>query len=98
MIIICYIADKWVVNILNRGIGSKLCVVAICNSASTLNIYGFYTGKILLTWQRDQIIRSGCIESLVFLEIDETYHGEPELLWMKCPIPQSVTLQEHIHK
>ena len=90
-------------NILSEGIRSsiglyKLCVVEMCNSDGTFNIYGFYTGKNLLTWQRDKIKLSGCLESLVFLEVDEACNGEPGLLWMKCPVPQSVMLQKQIQE
>ena len=99
-----FTANKWVVNILSEEIGGrviglfKLCVVTICHKTSTFNIYGFYTGKNSLTWQRDGIKRSGCIESLVFLEVDETCRGGPGLLWMECPVSQSVKLQKHIHE
>ena len=97
------IAKDWVVNILSEGIGGAikvigLCVVSICNRTSTFNILDFYTGKCLLTWHKDGIRRSGCIESLVFVEAKETCHGGPGLLWMQYPMPQSATLQRHIHE
>jgi len=75
-----------------------LCVVAICNSSSTFNIYDFYTGKRLLEWRSDEIIRSGCIESLIFIEAKDTCREGPGLLWIQHPTPQSVTLQQHIHE
>ena len=95
--------NKWVVEILREGIRNKiglckLCVVEVCNSNGTFNIYGFYDGNKLLSWQRDKIKLSGCIESLVFVEVDGAYDGKPGLLWMKCPIPQSVALQKQIQE
>ena len=106
IILLCHVftANKWVVNILSEGIRSRvkglfeLCVVSICHITSTFNVHGFYTNKILLTWRRDEIKWSGCIESLVFLEVGEASHGGPGLLWMKCSAPQSVTLHKHIHE
>ena len=92
------------VSILSEGIGSRvtglfqLSVITVCHNTSTLNIYGFYTGENALTWQRDGIKRSGCIESLVFLEVDGTCRGGPGLLWMECPVPQSMKLQKYIHE
>ena len=91
------------VNILSEGIGGAikvigLCVVAICNDTSTFNVLDFYTGKCLLTWHRDGIKRSGCIESLVFVEATGMCRGGPGILWMQYPMPHSVTLQKHIHK
>ena len=76
----------------------KVCVVEICNSDGTINIYGFYNGIKLLTWQRNKIKLSGCLESLIFLEVDEVYNGKAGLLWMKCPVPQSVMLQKQIQE
>ena len=98
-----FTANKWVVTILNKEIRSnigqcKVCVVEVCNSNGTFNIYGFYSGNKLLTWQRDKVKLSGCIESLVFVEVDKACYGEPTLLWMKCPVPQSVTLQKQIQE
>lgn len=96
-------ANEWVVHILSEGIGGNLgliglCVITICTSNSTFSIYDFYTSKLLLVWNKDEIKRSGCISSLVFLEAKETYCGGPGLLWMQHPTPQSVKLQKHIHK
>lgn len=75
-----------------------LCVISICNSSSTFNIFDFYTGKHLLAWRRDEIKLSGCIESLIFVEAKGTCRGGPGLLWMQHPMPQSAELQKHIHK
>jgi len=96
-------ANEWVVYILNEGIGGNirlvgLYVITICTSNSSFNIHDFYTGKLLLAWHKDEIRRSGCIGPLVFLEIKEKCHKGPGLLWMQHPTPQSVKLQEHIHK
>lgn len=98
-----FTANKWVVSILSDGIGGKielfkLCVVAMCTTNSTFNLYGFYNSQSLLTWKRSGIRSSGCIGSLVFLEVDETCHGGPGLLWMECLISQSLMLQQHINK
>ena len=75
-----------------------LCVIFICNDTSTLNIFDFYNGNRLLAWHRDGIKRSGYIGSLVFVEATGTCRGGPGLLWMQYPMPQSVTLQKHIHE
>ena len=98
-----FTANKWVVKILNKEIRNKIdqCkfyVVEVCNSNGTFKIYGFYSGNKSLTWQRDKVKLSGCIESLVFVEVDGVYDGEPVLLWMKCPVSQSVTLQKQIQE
>lgn len=91
------------VNILSEGIGGRrgqigLCVVSISKSSSTFNVHDFYNGKLLLSWHKDEIRRSGCIESLVFVEALEASSGGPGVLWMQHPIPQSTILQKHIHK
>ena len=70
-----------------------LCIFSLCNDTSM-----FHTGKHLLSWHRDGIKRSGCIESLVFVEATGTCCGGPGLLWMQYPMPESVTLQKHIHE
>ena len=93
--------NNWVVYILGEGIGgvtgiTGLHVVTICDS--TINICNFHTDKHLLTWHRDSIRLSGCIESLVFLEVNEASYGGPGLLWMQHPMPQAVTLQQHLHE
>ena len=89
------------VYILSEGIGDVigfigLHVVTICDS--TFNIYNFHTDKHLIAWHRDKIKLSGCIESLVFLEADETCRGGPGLLWMQNPMPQAITFQQHLHE
>ena len=75
-----------------------LCIISLCNDTSMFNIFDFHTGKHLLSWHRDGIKRSGCIESLVFVEATGTCRGGPGLLWMQYPMPESVTLQRHIHE
>ena len=89
------------VYILSEGIGSVtghtgLHVVTVCDS--TFNVYDFHTDKHLLAWHRDDLQLSGCIESLVFLEVNEKCPGGPGVLWMQHPMPQAVTLQQHLHE
>ena len=89
---------------LNKGIGCTkrihgICTVYICNSSSTFNLYDFHGDKRLLCWNRDDIGLSGCINSLVFVEIKETWREEHAgLLWMREPTRQSAALQKQIHK
>ena len=98
-----YLTDnKWVVYILDEGVGHNigligLCVVVLSTTKSTFNIYNFYTKEHLLRWHRDGIRVSGCIDSLVFLEADKMCCGGPGLLWMQHPAPQSMTLQEQLN-
>ena len=75
-----------------------LCIISICNNTSTFSILDFHSRRHLLAWHRDGMKRSGCIESLVFVEATGTCHGGPGLLWMQYPMPQSATLQKHIHE
>ena len=96
-----YIGNKWVVYILNKGIGCTkrvhgLCTVYMCNSSSTFNIYDFHNGELLLCWSRDDIGLSGCIDSLVFVEIWRGEHAG--LLWMRGPTRRSAALHKQIHK
>ena len=88
------------VNILREGIGciAGLCDVSMCDANSTFNISDHYNGKRLLSWHRDDIGLSGCIDSLIFVEITKTQCGEPGLLWMQHPIPQSTILHKNIHE
>jgi len=93
----------WVVHILSEGVGSSigftgLQVVNICSNSSTFNIYDVHTNKHLLALHRDEITRSGCIESLVFIEVNERCRGGPGLLWMQHPMPESLTFQQHLHE
>jgi len=91
------------VHILNEGIGctkriSGLCVVSICDVSSTFNIHDFHNGKCLLSWHRDDIGLSGCVDSLIFVEAKKTQCGGPGLLWMQYPMPLSATLHKDIHE
>ena len=91
------------VDILDKGIGYTkrifgLCVVYICNSSSTFNIHDFHNGKHSVCWNRDDIGLSGCLNSLIFVEVKEPWHGGPGLLWMQHPTRQSAALQKQIHK
>ena len=100
-----FTASKWVVHILDEGVGHNigltgLCIVTISNSKSTFSISSFYTGKLFLIWHRDDLKTrlSGCIESLIFLEADETCYGGPGLLWMQHPTPKSMILQKQLNE
>ena len=89
--------------ILDEGVGhtiglTGLCIVVLSTVKSTFNVYSFYTKKHLLTWYRDDMRVSGCIDSLVFVEINKTCSGGPGLLWMQHPTPQSMTLQEQLNE
>lgn len=97
--------SKWVVYILDDGIGHNLgltglCIATFSNTKSTFNVYGFYNGKYLciLTWHRAEIKLSGCVNSLVFLEASGTCHGGPGLLWMQLPVSQSMTLEGQLNQ
>ena len=101
-ICVLFTANKWVVYILDEGVGHNigltgLCVVTFSTTNSTFNVNNYYTKKHLLTWHRDDIRVSGCIDSLVFVEVDKTCNGGPGLLWMQHPSPQSMTLQEELN-
>ena len=99
---IYYVDDKSIVNIIGEGIGkgliNKPCAVAMCDRNSTFNIYALDNGKMLLSWHRSGIKLSGYIDSVVFVEVDETCHGGPGCLWMESLIPNSVTFQRQIHE
>ena len=89
------------VDIVGEGIGdvtgfTGLHVVTICDSA--FNVYDFHTDKHLLAWHRDDLQLSGCIESLVFLEVNERCCGQPGLLWMQHPLPHAMRLQQSLHE
>ena len=100
MIIYFIIGNNWMVNILREGIGNNKCItglcdVSICYADSTFNISDHYNGRHLLSWHRNDIGLSGCIDSLIF---EKTQCGGPGLLWMQHPIPQSATLHKNIHE
>ena len=94
----------WVVNILGEGIAKNnvtltgLCVIIICSSDHTINIHSFKNGKKLLSWHRNAIRRSGCVESLVFLKTNHECSEGAGLLWIKPTISQTLALGQCLQK
>lgn len=86
--------NQWVVYILGEGIGHKIGLTGlfIMTLSNTFNIHSFYNSECLFSWKRNETTQSGCIGSLVFLEI--TCYGEP--LWMQHPMAKSI--QEQLTK
>jgi len=78
-----------VVYIINEGVGNTLGYkgfhIVTTGKNSTLNILDYDTEVIKVSWTRDKIRRSGCVESLVFVEAGRRCHGGPGMLWMYCP-------------
>jgi len=75
--------------IINEGVGKTLgCsgfhIITVGND-STLNILDYDTEAVQVTWAPDKIRRSGCLESLVFVEGGRSCQGGPGMLWMYCP-------------
>ncbi|XP_065887054.1 uncharacterized protein [Dysidea avara] len=81
--------EAWVVYIINEGVGhtlgSKGFHIITIGKDSTLNILDYDTEAVQVTWDQDKIRRSGCVESLVFVEAGRRCHGGPGMLWMYCP-------------
>ena len=94
----------WVVHILSEGVAldntalTGLHIITIRSSDATFNIHDLYTGKQLLSWNKVAIRRSGCIETLVFLEAGRKCSGGPELLWMYHPASQVPKLRQCLHE
>ena len=95
------VASIFVVYLINEGVASilGLCglhIITIKESDRMFNIYAYHTEKHLVSWDHDKIRRSGCIESLVFIEPGRKCDGGPGLLWMYCP--PSSKLRHFLHK
>ena len=91
------------VYLINEGVGPKLNFtglhfVTTQATSLTFNIYSFYTGKHLMAWEHRNIRRSGCVGSLVFLEVGRRCQGGPGILWMYCPNHLATQFRESLHK
>ena len=91
------------VYLINEGVGPKLNLtglhfVTTQATSLTFNIYSFYTGKHLMVWEHCNIRRSGCVGSLVFLEVGRRCQGGPGILWMYCPNHLATQFRESLHK
>ena len=98
-----YSADIWVVYLINEGVGpalnfTGLHIVTIRTTDLTFNIYNFYNGKHLLTWEHCNIRRSGCVGPLVFLEIGRRCQGGAGVLWMYYPTHLAQEFRESLHR
>ena len=92
------------VHILKEGIAKSnatlpgLRAITICNSDATFNICDLY-GERLLSLDRGVIKRSGCIESLVFLETERRYSRGPGLLlWMQHPKSLAMAMRKSLQE
>ena len=88
--------------IINEDVGKKLGyeglhVIAIRRN-STMNIHNFYSGKHLLSWDRDKLRRSHYIGSLVCVEAGRRCFGGPGLLWMYSSVSVAPKFREYLHK
>ena len=93
--------NVWRVYIINEGVGKTLKCRGFhnvtINRDSTISIINSSSQVPLVIWDRDKIRRSGCLESLVFLEAGRRCHGGPGMLWMYCP-QSSVQFGECLHR
>jgi len=101
MFIVIHTVHIFVVYLINEGVASilglsGLHIITIKESDHTFNIYAYHTEKHLVTWDHDKIRRSGCIESLVFIEPGRKCRGGPGLLLMYCS--SSSKLRECLHR
>ena len=88
---------------INEGVGptlnfTGLHVVTIRTTNLTFNIYNYYNGKHLLSWQHSHLRRSGSVGPLVFLEIGRRCHGGPGLLWMYHPTDLAAAFRESLQR
>ena len=89
--------------ILHEGIGevinmTGLHILALDYNDRMLKLYGFQTGKCILTWNGPFIRRCGFIKSLVFVEAGKRCHGGEGLLWMQHPTPYSTELCKCLYR
>ena len=86
---ICIIVSVWRVYIINEGVGKALKCRGFqnitINRNSTISIVNCSSHVPIATWDRDKIRRSGCLDSLVFLEAGRRCQGGAGMLWMYCP-------------
>ncbi|XP_065886968.1 uncharacterized protein [Dysidea avara] len=93
----------WVVHILKEGIAvdnttlTGVHIITLRSSDATFNVHDLHSGKLLLSWNKSAIRRSGCIESLVFVEAGRRCSGGPGLLWMYHPVPLIPKLRQCLH-
>ena len=100
-----YIGGIWVVYLINEGVGPKLNFTGIhVVNISTTNltfyipVYNYYNEKQLLAWEHCNIRRSGCIDSLVFLEVGRNCQAEAGMLWVYYPTHLAAQFRKSLHR